>query len=339
LKFAIIGCGYWGRNYVRVLSELENSNLLYVCDKDEAKLKEASRIFKVRITTNPKEIMEDNEVQAVIIATDTSSHFEIAKECIEHNKHVLVEKPLTHSLETSEELVKLAKEKQKILMVGHTFIYNHAIRKLKEYIDNGDIGEVLYLTAKRNNLGPIRSDVGALYDLATHDISIFLYLMDKLPKQVIANGGSFIQKDKDLEDFVNIFLEFEKGVKATIEASWLSPKKIRDITVVGSKKMILFDDVAPDKLTIFSKGAEAAKNVDYTGMEYKDYQIVLMDGDILLPKLKVPEPLKEQVVHFIESIKNNSEPITNGQNAIDVLKVLEAAQKSLKNNGERVEVN
>lgn len=338
MKIAIIGCGSWGRNYVRVLSELENSNLLYVCDKDKEKLKEVSRIFKVRTTTNFKEIMEDNEVQAVIVVTDTSSHFEIAKECLNNDKHILVEKPLTYSLEESEELVKLAKEKQKTLMVGHTFIYNHAIRKLKEYIGNGEVGEVLYLTAKRNNLGPIRNDVSALYDLATHDISIFLYLMDKLPKHVIANGGSFIQKDKDLEDFVNIFLEFENGVKATIEASWLSPKKVREITLVGSKKMILFDDVASDKLTIFSKGAEAAKNVDYTGMEHKDYQIVLMDGDILLPKLKVPEPLKEQVVHFIESVKNNKEPITNGQNAIDVLRVLEAAQKSLKNNGEKVEI-
>ncbi len=338
MKLAIIGCGYWGRNYVRVLSELEHSNLLYVCDKDESKLKEVSRIFKIRTTTDINEVLNDNEVQAVIIATDTSSHFLIAKDCLNHNKHILVEKPLTDSLEKSKELAALAKEKQKILMVGHTFIYNNAIRKLKEYIDNKEIGEVLYLTAKRNNLGPIRSDVSALYDLATHDISILLYLMGSLPNQVLANGGSFIQKEKDIEDFVNIFLEFKNGVKATIEASWLSPKKVREITLVGSKKMIVFDDIAPDKLTIFSKGAEAAKTVDYTGFSFKDYHITLMDGDILLPKLKVPEPLREQVIHFIESIKSNKEPITNGQNAIDVLKVLEAAQKSLKNNGEKVEI-
>jgi len=338
MKFAIIGCGIWGRNYVRVLSELEHSNLLYVCDKDESKLKEFSRIYKVRTTTKLNEVLEDNEVQAVIIATNPASHFTIAKECLAYDKHILVEKPLTDSVETSEELVKLAKEKNKTLMVGHTFIYNNAIKKLKEYIENKDIGDVHYLTAKRNNLGPIRSDVNALYDLATHDISIFLYLMNSLPKQVIANGGSFIQKQSEIEDFVNIFLEFENGVKATIEASWLSPKKVREITLVGSKKMIVFDDMSPDKLTVFSKGAEAAKTVDYSNLEYKDYHVTLMDGDILLPKIKVPEPLKEQVLHFIESIKSSKEPITNGQNAIDVLKVLEAAQKSLKNNGEKVEI-
>lgn len=338
MKFAVIGCGSWGRNYVRVLNELEHSNLLYVCDKDESKLKEVSRIFKVRTTTKLNEVLEDNEVQAVIIATDVKSHFPIAKECLNHDKHVLIEKPLTNSVETSEELVRLAKEKNKILMVGHTFIYNHAIRKLKEYINNKDIGELLYLTAKRNNLGPIRTDVNALYDLATHDISILLYLVGSLPKYLIANGGSFLQKEKDIEDFVNLFLEFENGIKATIEASWLSPKKVRELTLVGSKKMIVFDDIAPDKITIFSKGAEAAKTVDYSNLELKDYHITLMDGDILLPKIKIPEPLKEQVMHFIESIKQNKEPITNGQNAIDVLKVLEAAQKSLKNNGEKVEI-
>ncbi|MEK6935101.1 MAG: Gfo/Idh/MocA family oxidoreductase [Nanoarchaeota archaeon] len=338
MKLAIIGCGYWGRNYVRVLSELEDSNLLYVCDKDESKLSEVSRIFKVRTTIDPNEIFKDNEVQAVIIATDTSTHFELAKQCLNHEKHVLVEKPLTHSLKTSEELVNLAKEKNKSLMVGHTFLYNNAIKKLKGYIDTKEVGDVLYLTARRNNLGPIRTDVSALHDLATHDISVFLYLLNSLPKYVIANGGSFIQKEKDIEDFVNIFLEFENGVKATIEASWLSPKKVREITLVGSQKMIIFDDIAQDKITIFSKGAEAAKTVDYTGLEYKDYSIRLMEGDILLPNLKIPEPLKEQVLHFIKSIKNNSEPITNGQNAIDVLKVLEATQKSLKNNGEKVEI-
>lgn len=338
MKLAIMGCGSWGRNYVRVLSELEHANLLYVCDKDESKLKEVSRTFKVRTTTNFNEVLNDSEVQAVIIATDVASHFTIAKECLVHDKHVLIEKPLTNSVETSKELVKLAKDKNKTLMVGHTFIYNNAIRKLKEYIKNKEIGDIHYLTAKRNNLGPIRSDVNALYDLATHDIAIFLYLMDSLPKRVIANGGSFIQKHNEIEDFVNIFLEFENGVKATIEASWLSPKKVREITLVGSKKMVVFDDIAPDKLTIFSKGAEAARTVDYSNLEYKDYHITLMDGDILLPKIKIPEPLKEQVMHFIESIKQNKEPITNGQNAIDVLKVLEAAQKSLKNNGEKVEI-
>lgn len=332
MKTAIIGCGYWGPNYVRIFNEIDDSNLLYIADVDHKKLAKVVKNSDIKITKNYEKILEDDEVEAVVISTPSSTHYKIAKDCILKDKHVLVEKPLTLSSKESKELIELAESRKKLLMVGHTFIFNPAVQKLKEYIKNGTLGEIHYLSFVRTGLGPVRKDVNAMWDLAPHDISILNYLLESTPSKVSARGEWYIQQG--IEDVVFLNLKFENKILANIHASWLNPQKVRQVTVVGSKKMAVFDDVSQtEKLVLFDKGVQK----EYTYASYGEFQLKLRSGDILIPDIKMTEPLKNECIHFIECIKNNKKPITDGRSGLEVVRILEMAQESLKNAGREVD--
>jgi predicted dehydrogenase len=333
VNLALIGCGYWGPNYVRVFNEIDDSNLIYIADVDHAKLTKLTKNSSIKVTKDYKEILADDKVDAVVISTPSTTHYEIAKNCLLKGRHVLVEKPMTLSSKESEELIKIADSKKKVLMVGHTFMFNPAVQKLKEYIKDGTLGDVYYISLVRTGLGPVRKDVNAMWDLAPHDVSILNYLLDTTPNRVSAIGGDYIREN--IEDVVFINLTFESKILANIHASWLNPHKVREVTVVGSKKMAVFDDVAAtDKIKLFDKGVQK----EYAYASYGEFQLKLRSGDILIPDIKMSEPLKNQCLHFIDCVKNNKKPITDGRNGLEVVKVLEAAQESLKNGGREVSI-
>ncbi len=335
IKIAIIGTGYWGPNYVRNFSEIKGVEIAYICDLDSKKLEPISERYpQIKTTKDYREILGDPSISSVIICTPTSTHFKIARDCLDADKHVLVEKPITLSSKDALELVKLADKKKKILMVGHVFEYNHAVRMVKDYIKKKEMGDILYLHSSRTGLGPIRQDVNVIWDLAAHDVSILLHLLDKKPLNIVARGESYIQKG--VEDVVFVNIEFEGKIMANIHVSWLDPIKIRQTVVVGTKKMLVFDDVSSsEKLKVFDKGVSYEK----PGGTFGDFQLLVRDGDILIPKVKFTEPLKEQCLHFLDSIKNNKKPLTDGMNGYSVVKVLEAAQESLKNHSKVVQID
>jgi len=325
---AMIGVGNWGKNLVRNFAELSDSNLMICCDLDEKKLNKIKKTLpKVSITKNIDDILHNPEIDAVIIATSASTHFKVAKKCLLSGKHVFVEKPLCLYEKDVKELNKIAKEKHKKIMVGHLLEYHPAVNYLKDFIKSGKLGNVYYIYSQRVNLGKIRYDENALWSLAPHDISVILYLLNEEPISVSARGEYYLQKD--LEDVVFLNLQFKNKKMANIHLSWLDPHKIRKITVVGSKKMVAFDDMnASEKIRIYDKGADlSVKYVSY------EESITLRDGDVVIPSFDLKEPLKLECQHFLDCIIKNKKPRSDGDDGLRVVRVLEAAKKSLKKNG------
>jgi len=325
---AMIGVGNWGKNLVRNFAELSDSNLMICCDLDEKKLNKIKKTLpKVSITKNIDDILHNPEIDAVIIATSASTHFKVAKKCLLSGKHVFVEKPLCLHEKDVKVLNKIAKEKHKKIMVGHLLEYHPAVNYLKDFIKSGKLGNVYYIYSQRVNLGKIRYDENALWSLAPHDISVILYLLNEEPISVSARGEYYLQKD--LEDVVFLNLQFKNKKMANIHLSWLDPHKIRKITVVGSKKMVAFDDMnATEKIRIYDKGADpCGKYVSY------EESITLRDGDVLIPSFDLKEPLKLECQHFLDCIIKNKKPRSDGNDGLRVVRVLEAAKKSLKKNG------
>lgn len=327
-NLAIIGAGSWGKNLVRNFYELRRQNTIYACDLDLAKLDRLRNSFPLLKTTSDyQDILSNDQIKAVVVATTAIGHFEKAKQALEAGKDVFVEKPLTLSTRDAAELVALAEHRQRILMVGHLMIYHPVSLQLRELIKNGDLGEVYYIYSQRVNLGQVRKDENALWSFGPHDLSILFYLIDQEPIDVAARGQTYLQTD--IEDVVFVSLNFPNRVSAHIHLSWLDPHKLRKITVVGSKKMAVFDDTAPtEKLRIYDNRAE--KNIDYD--TYGD-SITLRFGDVVIPYVAVTEPLKLECQHFLDCIEKRQTPRTNGRDGLRVVKVLEAANHSLKNNG------
>ena len=325
---AIIGIGDWGRNLVRNFYEIEKVNLKVCCDLDMNALEKIREKYpSVRITTDYGEVIEDKEVDAVVIATPTQTHFDLAKKALEAEKHVLVEKPLTLSHTQAQELVDLAKEKEKKLMVGHLLEYHPAVMEMRRRLSQNEIGEIYYLYSERLNLGKVRTSENALWCLAPHDISVMLYLLNTEPVEVSAYGGVFLQKKEKIEDVVFVSIRFESGVVGNLHLSWLDPNKVRRITLVGSKKMIVFDDMETrDKLKIFDKGV--IKNNLEDRVEFN-----VRYGDINIPKIDASEPLKLECLHFIDCIEKNKTPRSDGKDGLRVVRILEAAQESLNKGG------
>ena len=328
--FAVIGSGYWGVNYIRLLSQMPETELVAVCDQAQERLDAISRRFpEAALYKDIAPILENKEIESVVVCTNPGSHFEIAKQLLMAGKHVLVEKPMTLTTETANELVKIAKEKGLTLMVGHIFLYHPAIRKVKSYIENGALGEVHYLYAQRTNLGPIREDVNALWDLAPHDVSIFNYLMNANPVWVSAVGSRFLRGH--VEDAGFIVLGYENGTVSNIHVSWANPHKVREVVVVGSKQRISFNDTSPDeKVRVFEKGV-AASATAYS--DFGEYQLMIRDGDVVSPKIPVEEPLKNEVRHFIACKQTGEQPLTDGVNGMVVVKIMEAVSESIRNQG------
>jgi predicted dehydrogenase len=335
IRIAQIGCGYWGPNLLRNFSQQKGCSVKYVVDPSEERRRYVDANFpQTKAVPDFERVLADDEVDATVIATPAGMHYEMARVSLSRGKHTFVEKPLALSSREAEDLIALAKRSHRVLMVGHTFLYNPAVQYLKRMIEAKELGEVYYVYAQRLNLGVIRSDVNALWNLAPHDISIICHLLNDNPVAVSAYGTDYLQPG--VEDVVFLQMVFKSKIRANVHVSWLDPNKIRRHTIVGSKKMVVYDDVADDKIAIYDKG------FDRITQEHKmpfdtvvPNKLVNRVGDILLPKIDFKEPLKVEAAHFLDCIQNGKTPISDGENGKNVIRVLEAAQESMRN-GSRV---
>ncbi|MGB9184338.1 MAG: Gfo/Idh/MocA family oxidoreductase [Solirubrobacteraceae bacterium] len=339
MRVALIGLGYWGPNYARVLSEVSDAELVAACDSSPQALEFISARYPgTHAARTPDEIFENDEIDAVIIATPTSTHHGLALAALEAGKHVLCEKPLATTVAECDELILASDRARRILAVGHTFIFNPAVRQLRDLIVNGEIGRVLYCHSARTGLGPIRQDVNVLWDLAPHDLSILFYLLDQELRSVTATGQAFLREGT--EDVVFLTLRFANDVLANVHASWLDPYKVRRTTVVGDNRMVVFDDVAVDeKLRIYDRGASyESVSESARGTEYGEFKALIRDGGIQIPSVPSREPLKEQVMHFVDCCRTGQRPESGGREARLVVAALEAATASLQSGGVPVEL-
>jgi predicted dehydrogenase len=328
INIGVIGCGYWGPNLIRNIAELPVGNLVAVADTRPDRLKHIKTLYPfVQITENYQDMFSMG-IDAVIIATPPHTHFAIATECMQHGINCLVEKPLTLNSADAEALIKMADERGLVLMVGNTFEYNSAVETLKQIVDSGELGEIFYIDAVRTNLGLFSTKLNVMWDLAPHDVSILLYLLGKDPVNVAANGRSSIYKG--IEDLVYMHMNFDNEIVAHVHVSWLDPNKVRRITVVGSKKMAVYDDIEPlEKIKIYDKGVEAPPYAD----TFAQFQFSYRYGNVVIPYIKFTEPLRVECQHFIDSILNKTRPRSDGVVGLRIVKILEAADWSLKNQG------
>ncbi len=329
-KIALIGYGYWGPNLARNFYQLPNAQLEYVVDSDAAARQRAQRLYGCKTTGSLDDVLIDRQVDAVVIATPARTHYALAKRSLEAGKHVFVEKPLTMNVGEAEEIVEMADRLRRTLMVGHVFEYNPAVAYIKQAIDNGELGDLFYLYSKRVNLGRVQSDVNVLWSIAPHDISIALFLLGQMPESVRCQGASCL--NNAVEDVVFLTMYFPKNILCHVHASWLDPSKTREMTVVGSKKMIVYDDVSAEgKVRVYDKGAFRKGDVTYGDFQYK-----LHSGDILIPRLDMREPLQLECAQFVDCVRSGDRPLTDGENGLRVLRVLAAGEKSLQNGGEQI---
>ncbi len=333
VRVGIIGCGYWGPNLIRNFMDLNNSEVVMVVDLKKERLAKTKNNYPQVLVSETYQDLFDQRLDAVVVATPPSTHYSITKECLEHGLHALVEKPLTLKSIHAEELIELADKKDLTLMVGHTFEYNAAVHAMKDLMDKGDLGQIYYLDAARLNLGLFSRDLNVLWDLAPHDISILLYLLGKRPVAVSAQGTQCVFTG--IHDVAYINMLFPDNIMAHIHVSWLDPCKVRRVTVVGSKKMAVYNDIESlEKVKIYDKGVEAPDYINNFG----DFQFSYRYGDITIPNIRFTEPLKVECQHFLDSIKNHTKPCSCGEDGLNVVRVLEAAQKSLVNSGHMEEL-
>jgi predicted dehydrogenase len=335
IKLGLIGCGDWGKNLLRNFANLPGCVLLSCCDENSKQIEKLCPNYpEVKFTQDHKEIIQNPNLDAVVISTPPASHFELSRAAILADKDVFVEKPLVLKVREGEELVGLAEKKKKVLMVGHIMEFHAATLKLKEYIDKGELGKIYYLYSTRVNLGKVRDTENALWSFAPHDISMILFLLEKEPVSVTATGECYLQRDKGIEDVVFLNMQFEDGIMAHVHVSWLDPHKERKLTVVGERKMAVFDDSkSAEKIVIYDKGVNI--KTDYS--TYGEY-LSLRFGDILIPQIESTEPLKVECQHFIDCVQTHKPPRSDGKDGLRVLKVLDAAQRSLKMGGSPVEI-
>lgn len=338
MQIGVIGCGYWGPNFIRIFNQLKNTTVKYACDLNPLRLLRIKNLYPHIITTpHYLEVLQDVDIDAVVVATPVTTHYKIVKDAISFDKHTLVEKPISMHINEAQELIRMAKANQKILMVGHTFKFNPGIRKLKWLIDNNKLGNIYYIYSRRTNLGPLRKDVNAMWDLAPHDISIVSYLLDSQPLDVTARGQRFLEHA--LEDVVFITLTYPENIFVHLHVSWLDPRKVREITVVGSKKMAVFNDLNTElPISIYDKSVMKKKfKQDYDS--FREFQMIVKDGKVTTPQIKKKEPLLLECSHFVDCIIKNNTPLTDGEDGLEVLKVLRALQVSLSSNGVGVALN
>ena len=330
---AVVGTGDWGANLVRNFANLPGARLVAVCDADAQRLAKTSAQYPAsKAYADAALVAADPEIQAVVVSASAVGHHPLAKMMLEAGKDVYVEKPLTLEVAHAEELVRLAKTKGRILMVGHLLLYHPAVQYMKKMVTDGTIGDLLYVYCQRVNLGKVRKDENALWSFAPHDLSVILHLLDAEPLDVVARGSAFLQPG--VEDVVFVDLKFPGGKMAHVHVSWLDPHKLRKFTVVGSQKMVVFDDMeASEKIKIYDKGVDRAGEV----VSYGD-ALTVRNGDILIPKISLQEPLKLECTHFVDCVRERKTPLTDGVGGLRVVKVLDAAQKSLKAGGAPVAI-
>lgn len=334
LALGVIGCGHWGPNHVRVFSELDGSHVVACADLNPAKLEHIKGRFPgIEVTTNFQHLLDNDSIDAVVIATPTNTHAALARRALLAGKHVLVEKPLCTNSEEGIELARLAASTKLVLMVGHVFLFNNGITRLRETIGDGELGKVHYLDAVRTNLGPVRGDVNALYDLGTHDITIFNYLMDSMPVGVSALGRCVCQES--IEDVCFATLTYPDGTLGHIHVSWMNPRKVRTLTVIGDRRMAHWDDVDPtDTLRLYDKGIAEPPNYNSLG----EFHFSLRNADIYLPAIRRTEPLVGQAEAFLNWIKTGKVAGPTGLDGCNVARILEAATLSMSEGGRMTEV-
>jgi len=332
IKVGVVGCGYWGPNLIRNLRQSPDCQLKMVCDKSQKRLGHMQRLHPdVAVTHHFEEMLNGADLDAMVIATPVGLHYEMARASLSAGKHVFIEKPMARTEAEAEELVAFAEHQGLVIMVGHTFLFSPAVRRMKEIVDAGDIGEVQYIAARRLNLGLFQKDINVAWDLAPHDISIVLHLLDELPVSVSCQGSSHVTRG--IEDVTMMYLSFPKNRCAFIHNSWLDPKKVRQMTVVGSQRMIVYDDTEPlEKLKIYDARVEVPPHYD----TFAEFTYSYHYGDAYVPYIKQDEPLKLECQHFLECIRDRCTPITGGRHGLDVVRILEAAGESLRQQGASV---
>lgn len=329
IQVAQIGCGYWGPNLLRSFSGLPNCKLKYVVEQSvERQCYVRANYPTIEVTSSIDQVMHDKEVTAVIIATPARTHYDIARASLLANKHVFVEKPLAMSVAEVDDLARLAESAAVSLMVGHTFLYNPAVLYLRNIVQQGGLGQIYYAYCQRLNLGVIRKDINAMWNLAPHDISILCFLFDSAPISVAAFGTAYVQPT--VEDVVFMNLLFPNKVRANVHVSWLDPQKIRRITLVGSRKMAVYDDMADHKIAIYDKGIDQIPEDDQMPFDsIAPYKLIHRSGDLLMPSIPAREPLKEEAKHFLHCIISGENPRTDARHARQVVAVLEQAQATM----------
>lgn len=325
-RVGVIGCGYWGPNLVRNFVEIHNSQIVAVADLRSERLEHIKRTYPQIHGVQDYNELFYLDLDAIVVATPPSTHYKIAREVLDHGLHVLIEKPITQKSEQARELINLAREKDLVLMVGHAFEFNAGVQKLKTMVEGNELGEIYYIDSARLNLGLYQQGTNVLWDLAPHDLSILCYVLGSEPISVIAQGISCISKD--IIDVVYMNLMFPNNILAHVHVSWLDPCKVRRVTVVGSNKMVIFNDIENDKIRIVDKGVNTLRDVN----SFADFQYSYRNGDILIPFLRFVEPLRLECQHFLDCINNHLIPKTDGEDGYRVVKILEAAQRSLENN-------
>lgn len=330
----VIGCGYWGPNLVRNFLSLDQNSVKMISDHDQGRLDHMKKLYPFIEGVTDEQVLIDNpDIEAIAIATPVFTHHTLAKKALEAGKHVFIEKPMASSVEECKELISIARVKELTLMVGHTFLYTPVVRKIKEIVDNKDLGDILYISSRRLNLGLFQKDINVAWDLAPHDISIILYIMNEFPVSVNCQGKAHLAKD--IEDVTNMTLNFSNGGFATIHSSWLDPNKVREMTFVGSKRMLVYDDIAQiEKIKIFDKRVETPPHYDTFAEFHYSYHY----GDVYSPYITQTEPLRTECQHFWDCIETGKSPISSGENGLEVVSILEASSQSLKNNGSMIPV-
>ena len=319
MNIGIIGFGYWGQNLVRNFKNIKNCNVTHIAESQKERHERIHKLYPDITISTFNQIITNSNIYAVVIATSISSHYELAKAALENDKHVLIEKPMADSEKNALELIRLSKQQKKILMVDHTYLYTGAVQEIKKLTDDGSLGEILYVDSIRANLGKFQSDFNVLWDLAPHDISIINYLINEKPISVQAIGKSYIKNE--LESIAYLILHYKSNKIIHLNCSWVSPIKIRTMIIAGSKKMLVFDDLEQKKIRIYDKNFQN--------------NITSNDG-ILEPEFSSKEGLSVMAEDFVNSIINDKEPLSNSNLGLEVVKILEASQKSIKNNGEKV---
>jgi predicted dehydrogenase len=329
LRMAVIGCGYWGPNLVRTFVELPEASLEAVVDRDPARLEHIRRRYPaIRLLTTDLDEVFAMDLDAVVVSTPPETHFPIVRACLEHGLDVLVEKPLATESEHAEQLIEIAKKDGQVLMVGHIGAYNPAVRALKEMIDGGELGDIAYVDAARGGLGLFHPSLNVIWDLAPHDVAILMYILGEAPIAVSAKGAACVEAS--IEDVAYVALRFATGVLAHVRLSWLDPCKTRRITVVGRQKMVVYDDLeTQEKLKIYDKRVDAIRRTDTFGESHFAYHY----GSVVSPYILHDEPLRLECTHFVDCAMERTRPLTDGENGLAVVRVIQAAQQSLREGG------
>ena len=329
ISVGVIGCGYWGPNLVRNFKGLPNCTLDAMCDTNEARLKHMRTLYSdVEGSTEYPHLLNGKGLDAVVVATAVKEHFPLAKAALLAGKHTLIEKPMASSSAECEELIDIARRNGLVLMIGHTFLYSAAVRRISDIVQAGDIGDIRYINARRLNLGLFQKDINVAWDLAPHDISIILHILGELPLTVNCQGNAHVTPN--VEDVTNMSLIFRQKRFATIQSSWLEPRKVREMTIVGTRRMIVYDDLQTlEKIRVYDVRVERPPHYDTFAEFHYSYHY----GDSYIPHIKQEEPLKVECQHFLECIEKGSKPLTGGQEGLELVGILEAASASLKRQG------